>query len=177
MQLKRVVLIFTAAFCFATSTEAQSINNYIRVPRQGVPVIIRHPLADVRNPGETFEFRYEVEPARSMLRRINRSFPEASPVATESEDLSGQRNTLAIEELDREALQALMNPDKASKKALTATATDIIKPENNPQHSIGSMTSQIASATEISGAAKSLIGSMTAGLQVNQVATPAAKLP
>lgn len=94
---------------------AQTLRRNLRLPYNDRPRIIRHPLADNTSNGETLYFKFESEPLRQMLRRIHRSIPEADRLASAPEEiLDISKSTMIIEELNREAAEALENPASAS---------------------------------------------------------------
>ncbi len=111
MQPRYLLALAAAALLSGTPLTAQSTSRWIRMPLQGTPRIIRHPLVDNRTPGANLQFKYETEPVKPLLRLIHRGIPEANPVATGSDAAQLiDPNSLTIEKLDREAAEALRNP-------------------------------------------------------------------
>ena len=177
MQLRRFLFLFLLSGFIAATLPAQNINRYIRISRHGINEIVRHPLGSVSNPGENFQFRYEVEPGKSMLRRINKSFPEFRQIATGSDELQVTRNTVLLEELDREAEEALNNLFRSTAGNLPVLLTDDIPLIARDSYGNGSSTIPVATETVMQATTSIQIGSEALSILEQSIATPAGKLP
>lgn len=177
MQLRRFLFLFLLSGSIAATLPAQNIDRYIRISRQEINEIVRHPLANVRNPGENFQFRYEVEPGKSMLRTINKKFPEFRQIATGSDELQVTRNTLLLEELDREAEEALKNPLRSAAGSLPVLLPDVIPLIASDSSGNGSSTITVAGEAEMSATTSLQISSEAVSISEHGTATPTRKLP
>lgn len=135
-------------------SEAQTVTRWHRLPWQGKPKTINHPLAGADQPGELLRFRYETLPQTPMMRRIKRGFNELfpEPVASDSFiDIS--RTTQVLEKLEQEAEAARM----AGYQGL-ATGSDysLFDPDSRPPAEVASTGFEIINIDRVPTASVSL---------------------
>ncbi len=117
MRFKTVSALSGILLLIGAVTYAQTVSRWLRIPSGSTPpTILRHHLGAPQSPGLNFQFSYEKTPVRPLERLINRSIPEAAPAFVESEEpTNAGQNAMKLEELNREAEEALTNPpDSAS---------------------------------------------------------------
>ncbi|MBU1105845.1 MAG: hypothetical protein KKB51_04170 [Candidatus Riflebacteria bacterium] len=107
MQHKKIIFTVALIALFNPLT-AQTISRWHRLPRQGQPQIIRHPLEHSDQSGNLLRFRFEARPVTQLMRVIKRGFSELYPVALpEDKNIDISQATVFLEELNNEAKDAL----------------------------------------------------------------------
>lgn len=106
---KTLFLTFLISVTLAANIgSAQTVTHWQRIPRNGRPQMVRHPLGYFEQGGELFRFRYETEPVTPMMRRIKLGFSELFPEPLPDEGIVDiSRSTQLLEELEQEAGSAL----------------------------------------------------------------------
>lgn len=140
MQFKTVYALSGILLLIGAVTYAQTVSRWLRIPSGSTPpTILRHHLAAPQSPGFNFQFSYEKTPVRPLERLINRTIPEASTAAVDSEEpTNAGQNAMKLEELNREAEEALANPPAS------ASFTHLfLQQQKKPQNA--SLTENIAS--------------------------------
>lgn len=108
MPHKALVIVVILFLFVGGQVLPQTITRWHRIPGEGQPQLIRHPLERADQPGQLFQLRYENLPQARMQSRLKHGFNEllVKPVQKVDEiDIS--RATQQLENLDNEANMAL----------------------------------------------------------------------
>lgn len=150
MQFRKTYLLIFPALLLTQTLFSQTLWRGLRLPQNDRPSFTRHPLANSQSPATILHFKYEPEPVKPLLHLIHRGIVEANPIASASEEIFDiGKSTMVLEELSREAAEALANPvTSASETALELIGSASAAVSSFTESVIASAPAEIASSTE-----------------------------